>query len=159
MSYRVSRIKIQVFSPFLGRTGGPIKQTLLSGGVQNPPMKLLSNFEVPKSKSLWVMAQRKTLTWRFHVIKYKFFPFLGGKGGSDQTDASLRGGAESHRETFDQLWKPYARNLVSYRVSRIKIQVFPLFWGKGGVQSNWHFSPEGYRIPQVNNWRTLKFLR
>ena len=71
-------------------------------------------YQMPKSKSLWVMAQRKTLTWRFHLIKYKFFPFLGGKGGSDQTDTSLRGGAESHRETFDQLWKPYARNLVQY---------------------------------------------
>ena len=141
VSYRVSRKKLKKYTSFfhfLGERGGPIKQTLLSGGVQNPPSKQLTNFEILKIKTRGVMTQRETLTWRFHGIKYKFFPLLRGKGGSDQTDTTLREGAESHRETFDQLWKPYVRNLVSYRVSRKKYTSFSTFWGEGGVRSNWH---------------------
>ena len=125
--------KYTSFFHFLGERGGPIKQTLLSGGVQNPPSKQLTNFEILKIKTRGVMTQRETLTWRFHGIKYKFFPLLRGKGGSDQTDTTLREGAESHRETFDQLWKPYVRNLVSYRVSRKKYtSFFHFLGGRGG---------------------------
>ena len=34
--------------------------------------------------------------------KKKFFPFLGGKGGSDQTDTPYKGGRESCKEAWDQ---------------------------------------------------------
>ena len=35
--------------------------------------------------------------------KKKLTPFFGGKGGSDQTDNTLRGGEESSKETLDQI--------------------------------------------------------
>ena len=156
----------------MGRTGGPIKQTLLSGGVQNPPSKQLTNFEILKIKTRGVMTQRETLTWRFHGIKYKFFPLLRGKGGSDQTDTTLREGAESHRETFDQLWKPYVRNLVSYRVSRKKYTSFFHFFGGRGGPIKLTLMTGGYRILQesfgpilrkislkLNKLWDLRFLR
>ena len=57
---------------------------------------------------------------------------MRGKGGSDQSDTTLWGGAESNRESFGQLSKPYFGNIVSYRVSRIKIQVFSILGGGGG---------------------------
>ena len=58
------RDKYTSFSPFLGRTGGPIEQTLLSGGVQNPPSKQLTNFEILKIKTRGVITQRETNKFR-----------------------------------------------------------------------------------------------
>ena len=133
---------------------GLIKLTLLIVGLDNITRKLLTNFETNKFKT-----QRVT---EFHVKKYKFFSFLGGKGGSDQTDTSLRGGAESHRETFDQLRKPYARNFVSYRVSRKKLKKYTSFFhflGERGGPIKQTLLSGGVQNPpskQLTNFEILK---
>ena len=74
-------IKIYVFPHFLGEGGGQIKLTLLSGEVENYQRKLLIIYDIAKFTT-------KKVT-EFSVKKYKFFPFFGGKGGSDQTDTTL----------------------------------------------------------------------
>ena len=94
--------KDQVFSLFRGKGEGPVKLTLHLRRVQNPPKNLLANFEVTKSKSL-SYDLKKNFDLKISRDKIQVFPFFGGKGGSDQTDTTLRRGAESPKESFDQL--------------------------------------------------------
>ena len=75
-------VKNEGFSPIWGARMGLIKLTLLIVGLDNITRKLLTNFETNKFRT-----QRVT---EFHVKKYKFFSFFGGKGGSDQTDTANR---------------------------------------------------------------------
>ena len=58
----IPKNKIQFF-PFLGGRGGLIKLTLLFKCVENPPRKLLTNFEMAKLKTLNVMGLETSSFW------------------------------------------------------------------------------------------------
>ena len=80
----------------MGGRGGPIKLTPLRRGVENLARKLWTKFERSKYKTLELVTSFE---------RKKFFPFLGGKGGSDQINTPLRGGEESSKEASEKISK------------------------------------------------------
>ena len=80
----------------MGGRGGPIKLTPLTRGVENLVRKLGTNFEKSKYKTMGLVTICE---------KKEFFPFFGGKGGSDQSNTPYRGGEESYKEAFAQISK------------------------------------------------------
>ena len=70
---------------------------------------------------------------KFHVIKiYVFPPFYWGEGGSNQTDATLRGSGESPKEALTnfEIAKFTTKKVTEFPVKKYKFFLF--FGGKEG---------------------------
>ena len=81
---------MKVFPLFGGQGWVLIKLTLLTVGLDNITRKLLTNFETNKLRTEQVTEFHVKKNTKFDVKK-RFFPYLGGKDGSDQTDTTYSG--------------------------------------------------------------------
>ena len=124
-------VKKYKFFPFQGVKGGPIKLTLLIGGLDNLTRKLLTNFETNKLR-----AQRVT---DFHVKKYKIlhnkmkiYPLFGGLIQLTQL-TQVEGNYPQKPYTKFKISKLRTQRVSEFHVK--KYTFFP-FYGEGGVQSN-----------------------